>query len=51
AFGRCPISEIEIPASVTYIGEAAFANCKNLTSITIPNNVTDIGMNAFGGCI
>ena len=50
AFGRCPISEIDIPTSVTYIGVATFANCKNLTNIVIPNNVTDIGFNAFLGC-
>ena len=36
--------------SVTSIGESAFINCKNLTSITIPNSVTKIGMTAFLGC-
>ena len=50
AFGRCPMAEIDIPASVTSIGVAAFANCKNITDLTIPNNVTEIGMNAFLGC-
>jgi hypothetical protein len=50
AFCRCPISEIKIPASVTNVGVAAFANCKNITDLTIPDNVTEIGFNAFNGC-
>ena len=50
AFGRCPVSEIEIPASVTHIGVAVFANCINITDLTIPDNVTEIGFNAFWGC-
>ena len=32
------------------IGEFAFANCNNLTSITIPNSVTSIGEYAFSMC-
>lgn len=52
-------AEVVIPAEVTYdevvysvtsIGESAFINCTNLTSITIPNNVTSIGNQAFLGC-
>lgn len=31
------LTEVAIPESVTYIGEMAFNNCKNLTSITINN--------------
>ena len=50
---------VEIPEEVTYmnrtrkvtsIGESAFWDCSNLTSITIPNSVTSIGNQAFCGC-
>lgn len=36
--------------TVTEIGNAAFANQGNLTSITIPDSVTNIGANAFENC-
>ena len=39
-----------IPASVTSIGEGAFAGCTGLTSIEIPASVTSIEDGAFGGC-
>lgn len=51
---------VDIPQSITAngrsntvvsIGNSAFENCPNLTSITIPNSVTKIGDSAFRGCI
>ena len=39
-----------IPDYATRIGEWAFYNCSNLTSVTIPHNVISIGNHAFFGC-
>ena len=39
-----------IPNTVTSIGEYAFADCSNLTSITIPSSVTNIEEYAFEYC-
>ena len=44
------ITSIEIPNSVTSIGDYAFEYCSGLTSITIPNSVTSLGNYAFSGC-
>ena len=41
---------IQIPKGVKSIGNYAFYNCNNLTSITIPDSVTSIGDYAFRNC-
>ena len=48
-------TELEIPSTienhpVTTIGNWAFVNCANLTSITIPSSITSIGQRAFHNC-
>ena len=48
-------ADITIPstingATVTSIADNAFADNKNLTSVTIPDSVTDIAPTAFNGC-
>ena len=45
------ITRLNIPNSVTSIGEYAFYGCTSLTSISIPNSVTSIGSYAFYNCI
>ena len=53
------ITTANIPATVIYkdtvynvtsIGEGAFYNCRNLTSVTIPDSITSIGNWAFEHC-
>ena len=41
--------DVIIDNSVTTIGDGAFFNSGDITSITIPNSVTEIGENAFSG--
>ncbi len=47
---RSSIKAIDIQNGITRIGSWAFANCKNLTSVTIPDSVTSIGYLAFWEC-
>ncbi|MGJ8653111.1 MAG: leucine-rich repeat domain-containing protein [Opitutaceae bacterium] len=44
------ITSINIPNSVTSIGNTAFIYCIDLASISIPSSVTSIGAFAFYGC-
>jgi len=50
AFNSCySLTSVEIPASVTTIGNYAFYCCASLTSVEIPTSVTTIGNYAFCG--
>ena len=49
-YGCTGLTSIEIPNSVTSIGNSAFYGCTGLTSVEIPNSVTSIGGDAFRGC-
>jgi hypothetical protein len=49
----CPVGiggNYTVPESITYIGDAAFLGCTNLTNVTMGTNVTSIGVLAFGTC-
>lgn len=48
--GMKSLKEVILTDNVTSIGEHAFEECSNLTSITIPNSVTSIGGSAFINC-
>ena len=50
AFDYCSLTSINLPNSVTSIGEWAFYECRSLTSINIPHSVTSIGNSAFSWC-
>ncbi len=44
------LTDIEIPESMTSIGDYIFMNCSYITSVSIPNSVTTIGSHAFYNC-
>lgn len=48
--GEGRIEKVIIENGVTSIGDWAFCDCSNLTTVTIPNSVTSIGKSAFLGC-
>lgn len=48
--GCSSLTSVNIPSSVTRIGDGAFSGCSSLTSINIPSSVTEIGDWAFKGC-
>ena len=49
-YGMNKLTSIEIPNSVTSIGNSAFEGCSSLTSIEIPNSVTSIEHGMFSRC-
>ena len=50
-YGNGYVTSITIPDSITKIGQWAFLDCENLTSVTIPDSVGDnIGWGAFAYC-
>ena len=50
AFSDATLTSIVIPESVTYIGNNAFANCSNLTSIRFMGDAPTIGEQVFVNC-
>ena len=49
AFWRSHVTEVQIPNSVTMIGEAAFADAEDLTSITLPLGLTFVSRYMLAG--
>lgn len=51
AFWRNPnLISVTIPASVTNVGESAFAGCSRLNSVTMADGMTGVGKGAFASC-
>lgn len=48
AFYRCPLTALTLPDSVTTLNSYAFAECKNLTSVSFGKNVSSIQFGASG---
>lgn len=49
AFWRSAVTEVQIPNSITMIGDAAFADAEDLTSITLPLNLTAVSRYMLAG--
>ena len=49
--GRNNIKSVQIPETVTTIGEGAFQDCFNLESVNLPKKITMIYSYTFLGCI
>ena len=48
--GCTSLTSLDIPNSVTSIGQDAIRNCSSLTSVTIPSSVTSISNTVFQDC-
>lgn len=51
AFLNTTIISVEIPDSVTAIGDNAFSGCEDLKEVIVPASVEKVGENVFYGCI
>ncbi len=49
-FAGIYMTSIDIPESITTIGQFCFEDCQQLTSITIPKSVTNLGDRCFRSC-
>lgn len=50
AFYAAEFTTLELPDTVTSIGEMAFTNCDQLTGITLPASVQSVDASAFASC-
>lgn len=50
AFYAANFTTLELPDTVTSIGQMAFTNCDRLTEITLPQSVQSVDASAFASC-
>ncbi len=51
AFADCAdLNYVEMPNSLTYIGEKAFNNCSSLLEVNFPESLTDVGDWSYTNC-
>ncbi len=48
--GSSALEEVELPSTVTKIGDYAFYDCRALPEIDLPAGLTELGSHAFWGC-
>lgn len=49
-WGFYKLKTVELPDTVTYIGDCVFAGCWQLETVTMSENITSIGEMSFSGC-
>ncbi len=51
AFSNCSkLEEVQLPSSLTTVGDYAFYYCSDIQILQLPKDVSDIRVNAFYGC-
>lgn len=51
AFSYCSsLTQVNLPETLTSIGENAFYNCSSLSQIELPSSLTNIAQNVFSSC-
>ena len=50
SFADSGLTSVELPESVTNVGDRAFVECGELLSVTLPNGVIHLGADAFKDC-
>lgn len=50
AFQGCPITSIQLPATITDIEAGAFFNCRQLEHVALPSGLKQLSAACFAGC-
>ena len=50
AFSETAITTMQLPATVTQMGEGVFNTCHQLTNMVIPEGITELGKSLFANC-
>ena len=51
AFSYSGLTSLELPNSLTSVGDQAFSFCTELTSASLPSNLASLGRQAFRSCV
>jgi len=51
AFKGLTVYKVNLPRTITVIGEGAFQQCTKLVSVNLPSSLREIGDYAFKGCV